>query len=1647
MRILRLLTFFSLISIASQAQMVVEQDTIYGNEWIDFDKTYWKIKLADDGVYRISFELLENLGFPINEASGQSIQLYRLGEQVALHVNNQGVLQPGDYIEFFGHKNRGELDQHLFSEFEAQLNPEFSLFSDTSVYFLTYDTGVAGLRLEDNPIGAGNFSPQNYYVHEEKTVFNNWFHKPTYSDEIRYSHFHVAEGYGTVLQQSQTLELPSRDVVETTLTTPKASIRFGSNYRNHVVEFSINNELKENETYFGFDSKEYELELEYDELKNTNVFKLEGTSSSQDRYTVAYGKLTYPKEPTLEEDYFEFIAEESPFERNFEFDISQGEYIIYDLENQHRIIGDQSVDGKLRFKLEPGQTRKIYIVDISNYNSVAGAEEKSFVDIKNVNAEFLFVTSNKLYNPEDPNNQVAAYAEYRSSIEGGAYETYILTSEDILDQFAYGIERHNIGNNNLAFYLSKHWPSLEFWFNVGKGIQYNSVRFANSSSAILQERFHVPSFGIPGSDNMMLSGKEIPDPMFNVGRIAINNETDLRDYLEKVKAHDNKDMWDQTFEEKYWMKKILHLSGGDPGIQESIFQSLENMRFEIEENKYGGDVSTFRKTSSSPIQPAEIEELLQLINTGLSVITFFGHSAVGTFDFNLQQPSEWTNQNKYPFILSLGCHSGNIHTSSEGLSEEYLIQENRGAIAFLASSGTAFVGPQAIGGQRLYQLIGTSFLNRSLSEAIRSYIKENVANSSLGYRTLMQQLTYHGDPAIKLGDFDGPDFVFDYSSTSTNPEFIDNTLDSFELKLNIANLGSVETGELKVRIQHFSEDDSLKFETTRLIEAPQFESDLRVNIPVLENPGKNIIKATVDIEEQFEERPAPTAEQNNDLVNTSNATEGYCFFTTDNSLNPVCPTDFSIWNKNEVKLFSSTNNAFDDTQRKYVMEIDTVITFDSSLAQRMEQTRNGGLVTWEPNISFDQETVYYWRVSPDSISPESGYFWKTKSFLYNPQDELGWNQSHKHQFDQDELKGIIVKDQLEFDTTGFYITIKNGLSSATTGFFFNFENNALSVRPFQFLSEGVAVAVLDGTTGTGWINSGGDFGSINTNALGSYRCFGFPTQNPEDREKVVNMIRDEVPDGDFVFLWTVTKNSGDLHFANEWSTDESIYGSSILKALEEEGALLTNVLGTSSNIPYGIMYQKGKGVLAEEIGQTFDEEITIESFIPLKDTEGSMRSTTIGPAKSWSKISVEFDEILEMDTVLVKAYGILDNGSTILLGELSESGEISLSNANESSVKNIYLEYEARDLVERDPGDLIYWKAYFEGYPDLAIGDLISFKDSLQQGEQVQYSFSIQNTSTFDIQDSFQIKYLITDAQNQEIEVIEMQQGLASGEMRTVEFRYESAELLGDYTLTILLNEDQRVLEKEDINNFALTSFNVREDETNPLLDVTFDGFHINDGDIVSPKPLIRIELKDENVFLLNEDINQFVLKLTDPNNETITLDLSDPAIQFYPQTNNESNAVLEYRPCFELEGEYLISIEAKDASGNLSGYNSWERVFNVILQKAISEALFYPNPFSTSTKLVFTVTGEVPENFYMRLYTMSGKIVREIERNEIGDLRVGINQTSFHWDGTDMFGNKLANGIYLYKVFVDDEFEKFDTGSELSQYFDEGFGKVVIMR
>src|ERR1700722_2674294 len=88
------------------------------NNWIVYSQSYYKIKVAKDGIYRIDSATLAKAGIPLNLIDAREFQLFFHGQQQAIYVHGDSAIRAtrGDYIEFYGQHNSGALISDVSSD-------------------------------------------------------------------------------------------------------------------------------------------------------------------------------------------------------------------------------------------------------------------------------------------------------------------------------------------------------------------------------------------------------------------------------------------------------------------------------------------------------------------------------------------------------------------------------------------------------------------------------------------------------------------------------------------------------------------------------------------------------------------------------------------------------------------------------------------------------------------------------------------------------------------------------------------------------------------------------------------------------------------------------------------------------------------------------------------------------------------------------------------------------------------------------------------------------------------------------------------------------------------------------------------------------------------------------------------------------------------------------------------------------------------------------------------------------------------------------------------------------------------------------------------------------------------------------------------
>ncbi|MEZ4915444.1 MAG: hypothetical protein R2836_00495 [Chitinophagales bacterium] len=77
-----------LLTILSIFSYLLSSAQTFGNEWINYNQTYFTIKVSEKGIHRIGSTALNQYG--LNFIDPNNFKLYRDGQQVPIYVNESG---------------------------------------------------------------------------------------------------------------------------------------------------------------------------------------------------------------------------------------------------------------------------------------------------------------------------------------------------------------------------------------------------------------------------------------------------------------------------------------------------------------------------------------------------------------------------------------------------------------------------------------------------------------------------------------------------------------------------------------------------------------------------------------------------------------------------------------------------------------------------------------------------------------------------------------------------------------------------------------------------------------------------------------------------------------------------------------------------------------------------------------------------------------------------------------------------------------------------------------------------------------------------------------------------------------------------------------------------------------------------------------------------------------------------------------------------------------------------------------------------------------------------------------------------------------------------------------------------------------------
>jgi hypothetical protein len=1645
-----------------------------GNEWINYTQSYYRVHVTEDGIHRIPYQQLVNSGFPADQIDPRRIQLFHKGEEQYIHIEgegNIGIFDPNGYIEFYGERNRGYDDRILFDSPENYLNPDYSLFTDTAIYYITYNTSINNRRMaKRNSTDWASYidNQSNYCI---KQVRENY--TASYYGASTRAVYTSSEGYLDNLTitdsnpRTKTISTPSASS-----TGPDAIIEIAAagtpnqdmvSYVPHHLKVDFLGNTYIDEIYFGYEFVRKQINIPAESIPEQIGFVFTSNDiqspTLNDYNKVAYIDIQYAHSFDFESaEQFEFVLPSGTADKDYleitNFNTDGGVY-LYDLDQHQRISCEISGTTIKALAENNGEMRNMIL---TNQNShiipeiiVPASDDGKFTNYMDIypNPEYVIITHPSL---------MSSATEYQTYRTNTGLRTAIYDIEELYDQYAYGVKKHPYSMRNLVQdIINQSGRQPLFLFIIGKAINHPTIR----TNETYFRNCLVPTFGNPPSDVLITAGMGDTqyEPLVATGRIAARNNQEVLDYLNKVIAHETNPVGE-------WMKNILHFGGGANVSEQTTYANyLANYAEIIEDTLYGGKVHTFLKNSSAPIQISTSDSVRSLINNGSSMMCFFGHASASGFDQSIDFPENYNNQDKYPFLLANSCYSGNIHLQySESTSEDWVLIPDRGAIAFLAAVYHGFPSYLNSYSTSLYENISYRLYGESIGYQYQQSIKQiqGVNNVDVYMEATCHEMTLHGDPAIKLNHSDKPELIIENKDVWFEPENITTVQDSFQVFIQVRNIGKAFNDNFLIHLERQYPDNSTEIFTLSK-QGSYYKDTIMFKVPVNseKGPGLNRMTISLDYYDEIDE----LSEQNNILsIN---------FLISTNSLFPIFPYEYAIYPNGNVNLKASTGNAFAE-EMNYLFEMDTSDTFNSNLGTAMYSGNvisPGGIVEWTVPINLTENRVYYWRVAASHPNPDS-IKWNESSFIYIPGEE-GWSQAHFFQFKKDEYDFINYnRPERKFD----YLETARQLQCHNQGILWTqtYEDVFWSIDGAIGDGNGdvgccntppaMIVAVINPITLKGWMSDYENFGHRNypkcfsQGSPGSFFVFSTGSAdnfNEAAMSNMQDMIENHVPDDYYILAYSWADG-----YFESWSE-------SLLTTFENLGA--TELRSVPNDMPYIFFCQKGHPETAEEVvGDNPNAEIDFYRNLYTPFNYGTILSTIIGPSNNWGSLhwfqETEDNPNFDITQLEIFAYNPTNLSTTALDTILPPFYEVPDLNEDFPADEYPYLKlnFRTQDDSVKTPGQLKKWQIRYSGVPETAINPQAGFyisKDTVMRGESLEFAIATENISTYPM-DSLLMKYWLQTHTNEMINIqTKRLRPHPAGDVLIDTLQFETQQLTGLNSVWVEYNPTNQSgnydqPEQYHFNNIAQYFFYVSGDNENPILDVTFDGVHILDGDIVSAKPEILITLNDENPYLALNDTSLFRLYLTNMNTGTekriyFKDSLGNDILEWTPGNLPENKFRIIYSPEFIEDGIYQLRVQATDASGNESGDYDYVIRFEVITKSSITNILNYPNPFSTSTRFVFELTGSViPDEIRIEIYTVTGKLVKVIDQTDLGTIRVGRNITDYAWDGTDMYGDRLANGVYFYRVksrILGDSIEH--RSNESDSYFDKAIGKMYLMR
>ncbi|MCK6606556.1 MAG: C25 family cysteine peptidase [Ignavibacteriaceae bacterium] len=1091
---------------------------------------------------------------------------------------------------------------------------------------------------------------------------------------------------------------------------------------------------------------------------------------------------------------------------------------------------------------------------------------------------------------------------------------------------------------------------MDYLFLVGQAVVDVKLNYFRNAGGIAKYN-QVYTYGFPASDPMFgifdTSGAYIQQ--FLIGRLPAKEPSQVRSYTQRLRDYKT-----QRFTE--WNKSALVFSGGnfnDPNQIEQ-FKSLNQSIVDtiIGRNPYGMDGFHFYKTINpvTSLGPYLPETIKSRIDRGGLFMSYLGHSAVQTWDNGIISPEQLLNkENKSPLVTDFGCATGShARWDLTSFSELFMTSEIGQAIGYIGNASVGFVSTSLTAPSIFYyNIFSDSVYNMSRAHLKTKTDMRNSFGNSGANKVFTLTSTYFGDPTVRIAIPSKPNLTISQADVSLlNTGLVYDTDDSVTLRLSYKNLGSVRNDSFVVRIKHLFRDTTEITDLRKML--PAYSDSLEIKIKVAGRPGSHRVELILNEGGLLDE------------LYTDDNTASFDF--------EVYGTDYlSIAGQNQSGVFSLFLPVLNPRGSSVTGSVSYQISTDRNFTNAQLQSVNSNtFATLIPLGSLVNNQRYWFRIKNQG---KDG-FGNLTSFIKG--NEVAYLINDSTAFAAGETESAAISGGIVLDSL----------------------IRRLKVISAGFNDGNTAVIELDGVNYV-----------AESTLRGTNFCF-FDRKTFQFKENITLSLSATQAQIDAMNAYLDALDSNTVVIVA--ISDSPQLPTSLRNRLKEFGSKLVTSVGFRHSWSF-IGFRGADSTEVREVWKRpYNGMAEIDTLIQSNMTSGKYITEVLGPVRKWNNITVVKNQ--PVGTLISHSVvGIKSNGTTDTLITNQTGTSVDLNPVNAGEYPLIRIVNTLKDTVGSRQLKLNNISVSFD--PSAEIGTnlraLALTKDTVALNDSLALKMKIFNAG-LGKSDSFYVKVDLYSGATFAGTILNQKiNNLNAGDSTELNVVHRALEGNGGKKFVVTIDPQNYVPELYEDNNTAEISFTEVLGFDKPYVRTQFNGQDIYDGDYVSNKPEITIDLYDPST---SGTVDTTLIRLL-LNNRRIFLNSPDVS---FTLRNTNPRVSLSYKPILAA-GEYELKVTGTGASGTPIDSAGSVKNFVVSDENKILQVFNYPNPFVNVTYFTFKATN-LPDEVQILIYTVAGRMIKKITKTA-GDLRYDFNR--IYWDGRDEDGDLIASGTYLYRVIM----------------------------